>query len=264
MKSVKLWLGVAALAILVTASAGYPWLSALPFAPACPFGMDLEIPSETVCARTLGGLWRSVGLGLVAGSAACLIALGLATLGRRFGGWVDTLIEKSADLLFAIPDVLVLIAVGFAVKVIRGGEDGVSIPWMLASLTAIGWAAPTRQLQNRLRSLARQEFVQAAEALGASRLRIVIRHLLPFAWDYLLALFLLRVPSIILTESTVSFLGFGLPPDQPSLGKYVGANASRIVQGEWRVIGPAWLLLVGVVVAFQAVGSGMLARTRSR
>ena len=256
----KLRLGLALLGVLALGSALYPVLSA--FGPPCPFGADVEFPKDTVCARTLGGVWRSIALGLGAGLAACSVALALAVAARLRRGAVDVLVEKSADLVFALPDILVLLAVGFAVKVVRGGEDGVPLTWMALALTAVGWAAPTRMVQNRLRSLERQDFVLAAEGLGATRWRVVRRHLLPFAWDYLAAIFLLRVPAIVLTESTVSFLGFGLPPDQPSLGKYLGANAAKLMLGEWRVVAPAWVLLAVVVLAFQWTGEGVLGRGR--
>lgn len=260
----KLRLGLALLGLLLAVGLLYPLLALIPGVPACPLGRDLELPNQTVCARTLGGVWRSVGLALGAGAAACALALALAVAARLFRGAADGVVEKSADLVFSLPDVLVLLCVGFAVKVVRGGEDGVPLLWMAVALTAVGWAAPTRMIQNRLRSLERQDFVAAAESLGASRWRVVRRHLLPFAWDYLGAIFLLRVPAIVLTESTVSFLGFGLPPDQPSLGKYLGANAAKLILGEWRVVAPAWALLALVVLAFQWTGEGFLARTREQ
>jgi ABC-type dipeptide/oligopeptide/nickel transport system permease subunit len=260
----KARVGPALLLSLALLSAGYGLLARAPGMPACPFGDDVELPLQTVCGRALGGLWRSVGLGLAAGTLACAVALGLALFARRFGGVVDALVEKGAELFFAVPDVLVLVALGVVVQVARGGEDGVPLILMVLSLTAVGWAAPTRQIQDRLRSLERQEFVQAAQAVGVTRWRLLRRHLLPFAWDYLLAIFLLRVPAIVLTESTISFLGFGLPPSEPSLGKYLGTNYGKLLLGEWRVVAPAWALLVLVVVAFQWTGQGLLSRADAR
>jgi peptide/nickel transport system permease protein len=257
-------LGLTLLALLAGTSLVWSLLADVQGLPECPLGPDVELPGYSVCARTLGGLWRSIGLGLAAGGSACVIALALALVARRFGGVVDVVIAKTADLLFAVPDVLVLIAIGFAVKLLRGGEDGVPVQYMIVSLTAIGWAAPTRQIQDRLRSLEQQEFVLAARSLGATRWRILRRHLLPFARDYVLAIFLLRVPAVVLTESTISFLGFGLPPSQPSLGKYLGSNYARILQGEWRVVMPAWILLIVLVVAFQWAGQGLLSRDGER
>lgn len=249
--------GGAVLVGLVLLSASAPlWSGA---GPACAFGPDPLFPYESVCTQTLGGLWRSLALGLLGGAGACLLALVLALVARAGRGAVDVGVEKSADFFFSIPDVLVLVTLGFAARAVRGGE-GVSLPWMALSLVAIGWAAPTRMLQNRLRSLERQDFVAAAEALGATRWRVLTTHLLPFAWDYLLAIFLLRVPAIILTESTISYLGFGLPLSEPSLGKYIGDHWRLLAGEDWLTVAPAWALLVLLVVSFHWLGRGLLER----
>jgi peptide/nickel transport system permease protein len=238
---------------------------ALLFGPgrvACPFGADPVLPALTVCDRALGGLWLSVAVGLGAGIGAALAALALALLARTFRGPVDTLVAKGADLVFALPDVLVLLLIGFALTVLRDarGLRPDPVAAMILSLVAIGWAAPTRMIQERLRSLEREEFVAAAEAVGATRWRILTRHLLPFAWEYLLAVFLLRVPAAILAESTVSFLGFGLPGDRASLGTYLGEATGALMRGEWRIVLPAWGSLLLVVLAFQWSGQAVLAR----
>lgn len=255
-------IGRAALVLLAVVSLGYPLIAGIPFVPDCFFGPDIEFPHQTVCARTIGGLWRSITVGLVAGGISALAGLGLALAARRFGAVADEIVTKAADLFFSVPDVLVLIAIAFAVGLVSDARD-VRPPAMLVmtlSLAAVGWAAPTRMIRNRLRSLESQEFVLAAEALGATRGRILVRHLLPFLRDFVFAIFLLRVPAAILAESTVSFLGFGMPPDRPSLGTYLGQNYRKILLGEYQVIGPAWLLLVLVVVAFHWTGQGALAR----
>lgn len=261
-------IGNAALIVLAVISLGYPFLSRLPFLPACPFGADVEFASETVCSRTVGGLWRSIAVGLIAGGTSSLLALGLALFARRFGEVVDQFITKAADLFFAIPDVLVLIGIGFVVRLIADTHNDGKLPdpllVMSLSLAAVGWAAPTRMIRNRLRSLERQDFVLAAEALGATRWRILVKHLLPYAREYVLAIFLLRVPATILSESTVSFLGFGMPPDRPSLGTYIGQNYKAILRGEMRVVLPAWLLLIVVVIAFQWTGQSLLRRPETK
>jgi peptide/nickel transport system permease protein len=253
---------------LLLASFLYEPLAALPLLPDCPFGRDPTFPAtDTVCGRTLVGLRRSVGVGLLAGGAAAGGALLLALLGRRFGRAADVAVEKAADLFFALPDVLVLILVGFAVGLLQDAHAGFRPPAFLVvvlSLVLVGWAAPTRQIQNRLRSLEGQDFVLAARALGASRWRILTRHLLPFAWDYVLAIFLLRVPATILAESTVSFLGFGLPARQASLGTYVGLHYAALLRGAWGVLLPALALLLLVVLAFQWTGQGALSRVEGR
>ncbi len=252
---------------LVALSLGYPLLARVPSVPACPLGSDPSFPAASICARTFGGMWRSILIGLSAGLGSCAIALFLALFARRLRGVTDTLVAKSADLFFALPDILVLIAIGFVVNVLntQGGRHISPMMAMIVSLTAVGWAAPARQIQNRLRSLEGQEFVLASEALGATRTRILIQHLLPAAREFVFAIFLLRVPAVILAESTVSFLGFGLPADQPSLGAFLGTNYDKLMySGEMHVVLPAWILLGLVVLSFQWTGQAVLARSGTR
>ena len=258
-------LGLATALLLLAAGLSFPlWGPALP-PSVCP--PDWELPrTATTCSRTMLGLSRSVAVGLVCGGAAALVALLLASLAIRFGGWVDTLVARSAEVFFSIPDLLVLIGIHFAVLLVRdarAGFDPSSFAVTAFSLTVVSWAAPTRMIQERLRSLERQDFVQAAVAVGVTRWGLVRRHLLPFAWDYLLAIFLLRVPAAILAESTIAFLGFGGGPDEASLGSYLGRWYGTLLQGDLHLL-PALGLLAAMVVAFQWLGQAALQRAEVR
>lgn len=253
-------LGLAALLLLALVSAAAPLLARVEGMPACPLPLDPRLGTSS-CVRIGEGLWRSLGVGVFSGGLSCALALGLALLARRVGPITDGLITRGADLFFAVPDVLVLIGVRLAalqLERVSGAQ-----PWpfatMVLSLTAVGWAAPTRMIRNRLRSLESQEFVFAAQAIGATRWQILIGELLPFAREYLLAIFLLRVPATILAESTVSFLGLGLPPDAPSLGSFLGANY-QLVLAEPLLVVPAWALLVLIALAFQWTGQALVKR----
>jgi peptide/nickel transport system permease protein len=191
----------------------------------------------------------------------------LALLARWRRSASEIVIEKSAELFFALPDLLVLMSLGVAVRTLQG-DGRLHLPMLIVmtlSLTAIGWAGPTRQLLARLRSVEGQGFVEASEALGQTRGRILVRHLLPYIGDYLLAIFLLRVPAVILMESTVSFLGMGLPADEPSLGAILGMHYDKLLYpgAEWVVL-PAWLTLVVLVLSFQAAGKSLLSGAEER
>ena len=258
-------LGLAVVLGLVALSLGWPlWGGLLP-ASLCP--PDWELPrTATTCSRTVVGLGRSVAVGLLCGGAAALLALALASLATRFQGWVDALVARGAELFFAIPDLLVLIGIHFAVLLLRDARAGFepsAFAVTVFSLTVVSWAAPTRMIQDRLRSLEQQDFVQAAVAVGTPRWGLVRRHLLPFAWDYVLAIFLLRVPATILAESTVAFLGFGGGPDEASLGSYIGRWYGTLLSGDLHLL-PALVLLAALVVAFQWLGQAALAATGVR
>ena len=266
----RLRAGLGLLLGLTLLSLLYPLAEAWGFR--CPLGMDPTLRNISVCALSFQSFWRSALIGLVGGGAAVLIGLLLAGLARRQGGWVEQAILKLGDGFYALPNVLIVILIGFVCKRLRGGgrlpfldragwmAEAWPLVLLIASLVALGWAGPMRMIHNRMRSLEEEDYVQASLALGASRRWVLSRHLLPVLKPYVWGLILLRIPATILTESVVSFLGFGLPPDRPSLGSYLSQNSRYFVEkgpgSLWLPI-PAWVLLLLLVVGFQWAGSAL-------
>ena len=266
----RLGAGLGLLLGLTLLSLLYPLAEAAGFR--CPLGMDPGLRDLSVCALSFQSFWRSALIGLLGGGASVLLGLGLARLARRRGGWVEAAILKLGDGCYALPNVLVIILIGFVFKRLRVGgllpfldrTGWIAEAWplflLIASLVALGWAGPMRMIHNRLRSLEEEDYVQASLALGASRRWILRRHLLPVLKPYVWGLILLRIPATILTESVVSFLGFGLPPDRPSLGSYLSQNSRFFVEkgpGSLWLPVPAWALLLLLVLGFHWAGSAL-------
>jgi ABC-type dipeptide/oligopeptide/nickel transport system permease subunit len=225
----------------------------------CPLGNDILRPDRSVCELAFGGTWISLSIGLLAGAAATLVGLLVAALARALGRWLDAALMRSADALFALPDVLVLMVLQFTAQTAADLHPRFRIspvPLMVISLAMVGWSAPARLFRDRLETLERAEFVGAARALGAGRLHLFGRHLWPFLRDYVLAVFLARVPSAILAESTISFLGIG-KIEPMSLGRYLGTSYASLLHGQGaRVVLPAWLLLILIVIGAAVAGRG--------
>ena len=233
------------------------WPSA--FAGHCLLGRDLLRPDRSVCELAFGGLWISLSVGILSGAAATVTGFGVASIARIFGRWVDAVLMRSADALFALPDVLVLMVLQFAAQTAGDLHPRLrisAVPLMVLSLAMVGWAAPARLFRDRLETLERADFVGAARALGAGRWHLLNRHLWPFLRDYALAIFLSRVPAAILAESTISFLGIG-KIEPMSLGRYLGTSYASLLYGEGaRIVLPAWTLLVLVVLGASLAGRG--------
>lgn len=252
MKALQRWLGPAVLVLLFGTSV---WLGALApqvAAAHCPLGRDLVHPDRTVCELAFGGLWVSLGMGALAAAIATALGVGVAVVARSAGGAVERLTLGATDAFFSLPDVLILMVLQFAGQSwadLHPGAHLGSVPLMVASLALVGWAAPARMVRDRLATLEQQDFVAAARALGGGRVHILRRHLARFLPDYVLALFLARLPAAILAESTVSF--FGIARVEPmSLGRYLGTSyANLLYPSGTRVVLPAWGLLVLVVLA---------------
>ncbi|MFL5321991.1 MAG: ABC transporter permease subunit [Myxococcaceae bacterium] len=217
----------------------------------CPFGRDVLRPDETVCTLSFGGLWVSLTVGLAAAALATALGLVVAFVSRLVGGTFERWTMRVADSFFSLPDVLVLMLIQAAAQTTGDLHPSLKTPpapLMVISLALVGWAAPARMLRDRLFTLEQQEFVSAARALGSTRGHLIRIHLWPALKPFLLGIFLSRVPSAILAESTVSF--FGIARMEPmSLGRYLGTSYSALIyEGGGRVVGPAWVLLVLVVL----------------
>lgn len=261
----RAWVGLVLLVGLGLAS----WLAGRMFPEAlshtCPLGMDPSHPDRSVCELAFGGLWVSLVVGLTAGAASTAVGLGVAMGARAAGGWLEHQILRGVDAFFALPDVLVVMVLQLAGQsLLDAGQAGGLGPFglMVMSLALVGWAGPARMFRNRLATLEAQEFVAASRALGAGRGHLLRVHLWPALRPFVLAVFLSRLPTAILTESTISF--FGIARMEPmSLGRYLGTSyAALIYEGGARVVLPAWILLVLVVLGASLASQGLGAGTR--
>ncbi|MGA9524185.1 MAG: ABC transporter permease subunit [Myxococcaceae bacterium] len=259
------WVGLGGLAVLFCSSLVLGVLAPSVLADHCPFGRDTLRPDQTVCELAFGGLWVSLTVGLAAGALATGLGLLLAATARALGGAIEGGLMRVADSFFSLPDVLVLMVLQLAGQMLGDMDPDLRLSpmgLMIASLALVGWAGPTRMFRNRLATLERFEFVAAARALGGGGWHILRRHLWPSLRGFALAVFLSRVPSAILAESTVSF--FGIARMEPmSLGRYLGTSyTSLIYEGGARVVLPAWGLLVLVVLAASLTSRALLDERR--
>jgi peptide/nickel transport system permease protein len=200
----------------------------------------------------IGGLWVSLSIGIAAAAIATLLGLAIALAARAARGIAEEAALRLADAFFALPDVLVLMVLQFAAQMLGDVDPALKvspIPLIIFSLAAVGWSGPARMIRNRLSTLEALDFIAASKALGASRPQLLRWHLWPALRSYLLAIFVSRIPAAILAESTVSFLGIA-KVEPMSLGRYLGTSyASLLYPAGIRIVLPAWLLLVLVVLA---------------
>ncbi|MBJ6765308.1 ABC transporter permease subunit [Myxococcaceae bacterium JPH2] len=267
----RAWVGLALLLGLggLSLAAGRLFPEAL--AGTCPLGMDLQRPDRTVCELAFGGLWVSLAVGLTAGALSTLLGLGVAAVARLVGGKLEQAVLRGVDAVFALPDVLVVMVLQLAGQSLVDAGQGAGLgPFglMVTSLALVGWAGPARMFRDRLLTLESQEYVAAARALGGGRAHVLRVHLWPALRPFVLAVFLSRLPTAILTESTVSF--FGIARMEPmSLGRYLGTSyAALVYEGGSRVVLPAWgllvLLVLGASLASQALTRGSGRTTHGR
>ena len=205
--------------------------------------------SRDLLSRIVSGLRLSLVIGL---TSACLAAALGATIGLIAGsraGLVDTVLMRIVDALLAIPRLFVLLLV-LAVW------DRVPVPALIVLLALTGWYGTSRLVRAETLRLRSEDFVRAAESLGASRLRIAFRHLLPNVAAPILVAGTLGVGDVILLEAGLTYLGLGIRPPTPSLGGMVLDSRSVFVTAPWTSIFPG-LVIVLTVLSVNLVGDAL-------
>ncbi|MBG9455114.1 diguanylate cyclase [Lysinibacillus sphaericus] len=197
-------------------------------------------------------VWAGARISLLIGFAAAIIDLIIGVLWGSIsglaGGRVDNIMMRIADVLTAIPYLLVVIVLLVVLK------PGI-VP-MIIALSITGWIQMARIVRGEVLSIKNQEYVLAARTLGARTGHLIIKHLVPNALGAILVTMTLTVPSAIFTESFLSYLGLGVPAPLASWGTMASEGNGAIANAPWRLIFPA-LFISLTIFAFNAVGDGL-------
>jgi len=197
-------------------------------------------------------IWEGARISLFIGIAAAIIDLIIGVLWGSIsglaGGRVDNIMMRIADVLTAVPYLLVVIVL---LVVMQPGL----IP-MIIALSITGWINMARIVRGEVLSIKNQEYVLAARTLGARTGHLILKHLVPNALGAILVTMTLTVPTAIFTESFLSYLGLGVPAPQASWGTMASDGNGAIADYPWRLIFPA-LFISLTIFAFNAVGDGL-------
>jgi peptide/nickel transport system permease protein len=211
-------------------------LSARLHAPSAQFWFGTDALGRDVWSRVWFGARASL---LIAGASTLLafsLGVSLGLIAGFMGERADTWLSRIADIQQAIPYLILAIAV---VAVL--GSSAVNL---ILILGATSWLTFFRVTRAQTLVLRIQEFVLAAQALGATRARIILRHILPNLWSSLGVLATLLAAQIILFEASLGFLGLGVPPPQPSWGSLIADGRDYIADAWWIALMPGLMLLL--------------------
>lgn len=181
---------------------------------------------------------------------ASVIAIILGTVAGYYGGFVDNAIMRTTDVIMCIPDLIIIMAL---VSVLGPGLLNIVI-----AIGILGWTGKTRILRAQILAVREKEYVTAARCSGASNRRIMIRHILPNSFTPILVAATLSVAGAILTEASLSFLGFGILPPSPSWGEMLNGARSltRLQENPWIWMPPGIMILL-TVLAINFIGDGL-------
>lgn len=201
-----------------------------------------------ILSRVIYGSWVSLLVGFVAVGIATVIGIIVGASAGYYGGWVDTVIMRFVDTMLSIPTFFLILAV------ITFLDSSI---WnIMAVIGFTSWMGVARLVRAEFLSLKEREFVLAARALGASDVRIIVRHILPNALSPVFVSAVLGVAGAILTESVLSFLGIGVQPPTASWGNILTAGKDNIEIAWWISVFPGLAILI-TVLAYNLLGEGI-------
>ncbi len=212
-----------------------------------PLGTDAN--GRDLASRLIFGARYSLAISM--GAAIIGSALGLITglVAGYFGNWVDSLLMRLGDVQLAFPFILLAIAIL--------GISSDRTPLQLTLVMGIpGWIIYARVVRSRVLTERKKDYVSAARALGARNRRLLLSYVLPSVWQAVLVIVLLDVGYLVIVESTLSFLGFGVPPPQPSWGAILAEGRQFMVVNPWLPLLPGAAILV-TVLSINLVADGL-------
>ena len=199
--------------------------------------------------RTLTGLSMSIKIGLFAAGVSSIIAFTLGTLAATGGKAVDSVITWVIDLVMGIPHILLLILISYAFgKGFKGVVIGVALTH---------WTSLARLIRSEVLQLKEATYIKVAEKLGKSKFEIAWKHMVPHLLPQFLVGLILLFPHAILHEASITFLGFGLSPEQPAIGIILEESMAHLAMGRWWLAVFPGLLLVFTVVLFDVAGESL-------
>ena len=218
-------------------------------APSLPHPFGTDWMGRDMLSRTLAGLSTSVLVGLLAATVSSIIALVLGCAAALGGKRVDAVISWLIDLMMGVPHIVLLVLISYA---IGKGFWGVTI-----GVAVTHWPSLARVVRAEVLQCRESKFVEVARKLGQSPARIAWRHMVPYVLPQFVVGLILLFPHAILHEAAITFLGFGLPPEQPAIGVILSESMSYLSTGAWWLAVFPGLALMATVLLFDVAGQSL-------
>jgi peptide/nickel transport system permease protein len=206
-------------------------------------------------SRLVFGSRISLSIGLIGILISFPLGMLVGGISGYFGGIIDAVLMRFVEVLMTIPSIYLLVALAGVLPPQLSDAQRFLLITLITSF--VGWAGLARVIRGQVLSIKEREFVQAAKAMGGRSIYIIVRHVLPQTATYLIISATLAIPSFIVAEATLSFIGLGIQ-QEPSWGNMLSraTNASILVLHPWLVLAPAALIVL-TLLAFNLLGDGL-------
>jgi oligopeptide transport system permease protein len=245
-----------------------PWISPYPFdeqhldrvlaAPDSQHWLGTDSLGRDMLSRLIYGSRISMAVGVITAFVSLIIGTAYGAVAGWFGGWVDSVCMRVIDILDSIPSIILLILV----KLIFESADIIQNPelkaltGMLLALSLVSWVSLARVVRGQVLQVKQMSYVEAARSMGASQFRMVAQHILPNILGPVIVLLTFQIPSNILSESFLSFLGLGLQPPYSSWGVLANDGWRSMSSYPHLMITPGVAIFVAML-AFNLLGDGL-------
>jgi peptide/nickel transport system permease protein len=223
-------------------------INGIPVGPSHAFWLGADEQGRDLFVRILYGARISLLVGIVTTAIGATAGVAVGLVAGYFGGWVDTVLARFIDAVLAFP----VVVLGLALAIVLGP----SLAVVMGVISFFSWAGIARVVRGQTLSIKEKEYIEAARSVGSSPWRIMFLDVLPNLLGPVLVLATLYIPTAVIFEATLSYLGLGIQPPTPSWGNMLAGAQNYYSVAWWYLVFPAVALLI-TTLAFNLLGDGI-------